>query len=227
MYSEHSASTEQKVTLASLHFVILLIVVWLLFFNGIDWVIGLLGISPSSGDMTRRIFIVSGGLVYFIRLLFAEFVFIKREVKWSEALTIALWIFIIYMVFSFTAGTNPIKPGSRFYAGIVLYAIGSFINTASEYMRYRWKKNPEHKNHLYKRGLFKLSRHINYFGDVILFTGFAMFTGSVYPFIIPAAMIILFLIVNIPMLESYLHEKYGNEFDEYSKHTKKFIPFVY
>ncbi len=227
MYGEYSNSLEQKATLAALHFVLLIVILWLLFLNGIDSVAGIFGFPVESGDDTRRIFIMFGGLVYFVRLLFTDFVFINREVKWSEALTIALWLFIIYMTFSFTGGSNTAKPAAPFYAGIVLYLIGSFINTTSEFLRYRWKKNSDNRGKLYTGGLFKYSRHINYFGDVILFTGFAMFTGSVYPFIIPAAMLILFIVVNIPMLEKYLKEKYDSDFDEYANHTKKLIPFVY
>ena len=227
MYGQYSSSLEQKVTLAALHFIILLIVLWLLFFNGVDSVAAIIGFPVVSGNETRRILIMFGGLVYFVRLLFTEFVFINREVKWSEALTLALWLFIIYMTFSFTGGTNVNKPAAPFYTGVVLYVIGSFMNTISEYQRYRWKKNPENNGKLYTMGLFRYSRHINYFGDVVLFIGFAMFTGSVYPFIIPAAMIVLYVVVNIPLLETYLHERYSNEFDKYAKSTKKFIPFIY
>lgn len=227
MYGKYSNSLEKKVTLCALHFIVLIIVFWLLFLNGIDSIAGVFGFPVESGNETRRIFIILGGLIYFVRLLFTEFVFINREVKWSEALTIALWLFIIYMTFSFTGGSNPAELSAAFYAGIVLYIAGSFINTASEYLRFRWKKNPANKGKLYTGGLFRYSRHINYFGDVILFTGFAIFTGSVYPFVIPIAMLVLFIAVNIPMLDNYLHEKYGNDFDEYANHTKKFIPFVY
>ena len=106
MYGQYSSSLEQKVTLAALHFIILLIVLWLLFFNGVDSVAAIFGFPVASGNETRRILIMFGGLVYFVRLLFTEFVFINREVKWSEALTIALWLFIIYLTFSFTGGTN-------------------------------------------------------------------------------------------------------------------------
>ncbi len=227
MYGQYSSSLEQKVTLAALHFTILLLVLWLLFFNGVDSVAAIFGFPVASGNETRRIIIMFGGLVYFVRLLFTEFVFINREVKWSEALTIALWLFIIYMTFSFTGGTNPNVPAVPFYTGVVLYIIGSFINTISEYQRYRWKKYPENKGKLYTGGLFRYSRHINYFGDVVLFTGFAMLTGSVYPFIVPAAMMVLYVVVNIPLLETYLQERYNGEFDKYAKSTKKFIPFIY
>ncbi len=227
MYGEYSSSLEQKSTLAGLHFVILLLVFWLLFLGGIDTIAALFGFPLVSGNGGRRILIMSGGLVYFLRVIYTEFVFLKREMKWSEALTIALWLFIVYMTFSFTGGSNNTMPGFAVYIGIALYVIGSFLNSGSEYLRYRWKLNPENKGKLYTGGLFHFSRHINYFGDVVLFTGFAMFTGSVYSYIIPAAMVVLFVVVNIPMLDSYLREKYGEQYLEYSSHTKKFIPYIY
>lgn len=227
MYGQYSSSLKQKVTLAALHFIILLLVLWLLFYNGADSVTALFGFPVMSGNEARRIIIIFAGLIYFVRLLFTEFVFINREVKWSEALTMALWLFIVYMTFSFTGGTNSNKPSAPFYTGATLYIIGSFINTISEYLRYKWKKNTGNKGKLYTGGLFRYSRHVNYFGNVVLFTGFAMLTGSVYPFIVPAAMIVLYVVVNIPLLENYLHERYSNEFDEYAKSTKKFIPFIY
>lgn len=227
MYGDYSSSLEQKSTLAGIHFIILLLVFWLLFLNGIDWVTALIGFPRVTGNGARRILILSGGLLYFIKEIYTEFIFLKRELKWIEALTMALWLFILYMTFSFTGGYNSNKPGFIVYLGIVFYLLGAFINSGSEFLRYRWKLKPENKGKLYTGGFFKLSRHINYFGDVVLFIGFAMFTGSVYSYIIPAAMIVLFVVVNIPLLDNYLKEKYGEQFIEYSSHTKKFIPFVY
>jgi hypothetical protein len=161
MYGEYSSSLEQKVTLASLHLIILIMVFWLLFLNGIGTFASTFGFPISVGDGTRRVLIMSGGIIYFIRLLFTEFVFINREFRWSEALTIALWLFIIYLTFAFTGGTNSNQPGAPVYLGVVFYLLGSFINTGAEYMRCRWKKDPENKGKLYTGGFFKLSRHIN------------------------------------------------------------------
>lgn len=227
MYGEYSSSLEQKSTLAGIHFIILLLVFWLLFLNGIDSVAALFGFPVVSGNGARRILIMSGGLLYFIKESYTEFVFLRRGLKWIEALTMALWLFILYMTFSFTGGSNPNKPGFIVYFGIVLYLVGALINSGSEYLRYKWKLNPGNKGKLYTGGFFKFSRHINYFGDEVLFTGFAMFTGNVYSYIIPAAMVVLFVVVNIPLLDDYLKDKYGEQFVEYSNHTKKFVPFVY
>ncbi len=36
-----------------------------------------------------------------------------------------------------------------------------------------------------------------------------------------------FIFYHIPGLDTYLEERYGDEFVEYSKKTKKFMPLVY
>ncbi|UCG54604.1 MAG: DUF1295 domain-containing protein [Dehalococcoidia bacterium] len=39
--------------------------------------------------------------------------------------------------------------------GIIFFVFGSFINTYSEYQRYKWKQNPKNAGHLYTQGLFQ------------------------------------------------------------------------
>ena len=65
------------------------------------------------------------------------------------------------------------------------------------------------------RGLFGYARHINYFGDVVLFTGWALMTGR------PA------LLVNVPAQDRYLAERYGDEYREHARHTALLIPYLY
>ena len=36
-----------------------------------------------------------------------------------------------------------------------------------------------------------------------------------------------FVFVNIPVLDSHLHDHYGGAFDDYARRTRKLIPFVY
>jgi steroid 5-alpha reductase family enzyme len=108
-----------------------------------------------------------------------------------------------------------------------LYVLGSYFNTGSEVQRKAWKVKPENKGRLYTKGLFSLSMHINYFGDALLFSGFALITTSIWAFILPAVMIALFVFVHIPTLDRYLAQKYGTVFDEWARNTRKFIPYVY
>jgi steroid 5-alpha reductase family enzyme len=113
------------------------------------------------------------------------------------------------------------------FVAIVLYLVGSYLNTGSELMRSIWKKDPSHKGKLYIEGLFKFSMHINYFGDSLLFSSFAFLTRSVWAFVIPVLMIVLFVFMHIPTLDKYLEQKYGDEFRRYASRTKKLVPFIY
>jgi steroid 5-alpha reductase family enzyme len=129
--------------------------------------------------------------------------------------------------FAHIGGCSPVKINALDYSGIILFLIGSWMNTQSEYTRYIWKKNEDHKGKLYTAGLFKYSMHINYFGDIILFTGFALITQSFSLLIIPLVMALNFIFFIIPRLDKYLASKYGDEFNEYAARTKKLIPGIY
>jgi steroid 5-alpha reductase family enzyme len=113
------------------------------------------------------------------------------------------------------------------WSGVGLYVLGSYFNTGSELQRRAWKAKPENKGRLYTKGLFSLSMHINYFGDALLFSGFALIASSMWAFILPVVMIAGFVFVHIPTLDRYLSQKYGEAFDEWARSTKKFVPFVY
>jgi steroid 5-alpha reductase family enzyme len=108
-----------------------------------------------------------------------------------------------------------------------LYFLGSYLNTGSEFLRKRWKDDSRHRGRLYTEGLFRYSQHINYFGDELLFIGYALLTGSPWALIVPGLMAFGFVFVNIPMLDAYLKKKYGGEFEAYALRTKKFVPYVY
>jgi len=153
-------------------------------------------------------------------------ILLKRKMGWNEVLAVAPWLFIIHAVFAWLGGINLDKVGIYEYLGIFLYVFGSYLNTASEYRRYVWKKNPANKGKLYTQGLFKYSMHINYFGDSVLFTGYAFLTGNLYALIIPVIMTASFIYVHIPTLDKYLAEKYGDAFKEYAATTNKFVPFL-
>ncbi len=227
MYGSYSKSTSQKLTLGIMHLLIIAISYWLLFLHGIDLIGKVFSFPMETGEVHRRWIIIICGILYFIRVNINEFIFLKRAMMWSEALTIALWLFIVYCTFSFTGGLNSNGIGRTDYAGLTIYLIGSVLNSVSEFTRFKWKKKHENHGHLYTGGLFRLSRHINYFGDTVLFFGFAMLTRSVWSFIIPASLVVLFIFVNIPIMENYLRTTYGGEFDEYAHRTDKFIPFIY
>ena len=108
-----------------------------------------------------------------------------------------------------------------------LLLLGSYLNTYSELQRKWWKNNSANKGHCYTEGLFKYSMHINFFGDVVLFTGWVLFTHNIWTLLLPLMMMYMFISFHIPALDEYLVKRYHEEFKMYANKTKKFIPFVY
>jgi protein-S-isoprenylcysteine O-methyltransferase Ste14 len=181
----------------------------------------------ADGNLIRQIIISSCLLIYVLRLVFSLFVFLKRKFVWGEAVIVTtLMSFALFSLGHF-GGRSTADINILDYAGVVLFLIGSWLNTQSEYTRHVWKLNKVHKGKPYTGGLFKYSMHINYFGDIILFIGFALITQRLSLLIIPLAMSVNFVFFVIPSLDTYLATKYGNAFKEYASQTKKLIPGIY
>jgi protein-S-isoprenylcysteine O-methyltransferase Ste14 len=227
MYGEYGKSIGPKALLTVLHAASLCIVYWMFFQGGLVALSLWTGRSFLPGDFSRRVLLFSCAVVYFIRLVFGCFGLMRRTMRWSEAAGIGFFVFLVHIYFALLGGTDPRGLGAVAGLSILLFAVGSYLNTGAEYGRLRWKENPAHAGHLYAGGLFRYSRHINYFGDEVLFTGYALATGSPWSFAVPAFMAAGFLFANIPALDRYLARKYPDEFEVYAARTKKFIPFVF
>jgi protein-S-isoprenylcysteine O-methyltransferase Ste14 len=180
-----------------------------------------------NGDFLRRILLMFFLVFYILRLSITVFIFLKRKMSWLETILIAGLMSFVLFSFAKVGGNNYQPVGALDCFSIFLYLFGSWLNTYSEYTRHVWKKQEVNKGRLYTEGLFKYSMHINYFGDIVLFTGFALITYSFSLLVIPLIMALNFIFFIIPRLDKYLAKKYGEEFKEYAGRTKKLIPMIY
>ncbi len=227
----HDASVPQKITFAMGHLVIVLFCVWLVYGNGWTSIGNAFGREWHLSDIDRAGIMLALAFIYWIRHVITLFYLLKRKVEWSEA------IGLIGFIAVFETGLVLLGGGAfRDYTigwnyldtiAMVLYLFGSYLNTASEVQRMRWKADPAHKGHCYTGGLFRYSMHINYFGDTVLFTGWSLFTHNAWVMLFPLFMGLSFVYYHIPALDAYLSERYGDEFRAYAAKIKKFIPFVY
>ncbi|WP_298260156.1 DUF1295 domain-containing protein [uncultured Litoreibacter sp.] len=215
----HDSSLWPKRVFASLHGIIVLACLWVAFGGG-EWPDGL-----------RAKVLALCALLYFLRHLVTLFVLLQRRVEMSEVWGLLLFMAIFEVGFlllgagGLSGQARPFRPVD--WAGIGLVLCGSYLNTGSELQRRKWKQNPASKGHCYTGGLFAYSAHINYFGDSVLFTGWAILAASAFAFAIPIMMTLLFIFFHIPALDTYLAERYGDEFKTYAGKTAKFMPFVY
>lgn len=179
------------------------------------------------GNTLRQVALITCVLIYVLRAAITLFVFVKRRIPWWEAAWGGSLIGIV-LFFLLREGLRVAQPlGIVDVVGIFLYAAGSFVGTASEYTRHVWKASPENKGHLYTEGLFRYARHINYFGDLLLFLGCGVLTRQLWTLVVPLAMGVNFALVIIPAHDAYLATRYGDEFDEFARRTKKLVPFFY
>jgi protein-S-isoprenylcysteine O-methyltransferase Ste14 len=179
-----------------------------------------------NGDLVRDSMVMACLVIYLVRVMVSLFMFFRRILYWREALFIANvmpWC-LVYFAFYGAEQTEPV--GLTEGIGAVLFVLGSYLSSAGEYARHRWKQEPSNAGRLYTGGLFSSVRHINYSGDVVLFSGIALVAHQFGLLLIPAAMAFIFLLVLAPLKERYLSAKYGQEFDDYAARTKMLIPLV-
>ena len=198
-----------------------------LMFTGDDKIWPLLEPYKINGNYVRNILVLSCMIIYFFRLLFALFVFFQRKMYWIEAIVIANIMPWIFPYTAYKSGGYTDSIGWMEIIGILLFLTGSYLNSASEYFRYSWKQKRENTGHIYAGGLFKYARHINYFGDIVLFTVMAMVAHQNQLLIIPISMAFVFVVILIPLKENYLKDKYGNEYISYAANTKKLVPLIF
>lgn len=227
LYGQHSKSIPQKITIHVLELLLLWLSFRILFQNGGTWIENHLHIHNSTGYIGRRIIIFSFNVVTFIRFSFMMIVLLKRKIPWEESFSVP-FAFALYFI-GFSLFVLPTSKPVDFIdiTGVVIFVIGSALNTGGEILRDKWKKNPENKGKIYTGGFFKYSRHINYFGDLLWVIAYAIITRNWYAVSIPVFLFCLFAFFNAPKLDHYLKNKYGKSYDDYAGRTKMLIPFIY
>jgi protein-S-isoprenylcysteine O-methyltransferase Ste14 len=219
---KHTRSLGPKILIVVVLSLILTVIGICMFFSGEEF----LHITMTGNEM-RQIMLFIGLVVYSLRMLVSLFVFLKRRMSWGECLLVSLVMSAVMGALAFYGSSHKIAVGVLDFVGIFFYLCGSYLHSCAEYQRYAWKQRAENKGHLFTRGLFKYSMHMNYFGDVLIFTGLAMITRVTSMLVIPLFMALNFVVFLIPSLDAYLARKYGTEFTAYASRTKKFVPFIY
>ena len=145
----------------------------------------------------------------------------------------------LYLIFGFQALIAWIVALPLFYTmssveplnaldalAVLLWLAGMFFESVSDYQLYQFKKNPENKGKILTKGLWKYSRHPNYFGECLVWWGFFIFALSDNGYIsVISPLLMTFLLLKfsgVSLLEKTLKLRPG--YEEYMKHTNAFIP---
>ena len=227
LYGQKSKSIPQKIVVHLLELSLLWLSFWILFQSGDNWFSDLLNIENISHQTDRRIVIFIFNIITFLRMGYMMVFLLKRKMPWEESISVPMAFALYYIGFSLLVlpANKPLDYVD--ILGVIIFIIGSVLNSGGEILRNQWKKNPQNKGRIYTGGFFRYSRHINYFGDLLWVIGYAMLTRNWYAAFIPALLFIFFAFFNAPKLDEYLKEKYGKDYDKYAQKTKMLIPFLY
>ena len=85
-----------------------------------------------------------------------------------------LWVWTVSLPVTILNSPNVTKfqqpkfGTGRDIAGVILFAIGFFMESISDIQKYRFRSRPENKGKVCDIGLFTWTRHPNYFGEIIM-----------------------------------------------------------
>ena len=230
MHGQSETSNAPRVVWLLLDAVFLGLAAWLLLGGGAAFLpTWLAGRSPLllEGPGARHFVLIAFGVVLFLRMFLAGFFLLKRRFGWEELGGVLLALFVYQVGFALMTLSASPNLDALDYFSVVLFLVGSWLNTGSELQRKRFKDDPGNKGKLCTGGLFRYARHINYFGDILWVGAWALMTRNPWSAIVPITLTAGFVFGFIPPLAKYLHERYGEDYEEWARTTKKLVPFVY
>jgi len=209
------------------HSIFLYIAYLICFDDKLLWLDSILDVDFQGGNFYRRCCLWAFGVMMYIRMNLTTFHLLKRKINIDEFFGVIIAYATYQIGFVLLGGWNTTGFGMLDYLGILLFIIGSYLNTYSEFQRRRFKKDPNNTGKLYTLGLFQFARHINYFGDMCWVIGWAIVTHNIWSIFIPILLTLGFIFLFIPELSRYLETNYADEYLDWKKETKKLIPFIY
>ena len=113
--------------------------------------------------------------------------------------------------------------------GVLLWAIGFGFEAIGDWQLMRFKSDPVNRGKVLQSGLWRYTRHPNYFGEAVLwwgYFGFAAATGAYWTIYTPLLMTYLLLRVSgVAMLERTLVQAKPG-YSDYVQRTNAFLPWV-
>ncbi len=111
--------------------------------------------------------------------------------------------------------------------GLIIWIIGFYFEAVGDMQMQNYKRNPANKGKVMNVGLWKYTRHPNYFGEATMWWGiFLIAIPSGYWYIsLLSPILITLLIIKVTGVD-LLEKKYANnpEYQEYIRTTNSFIP---
>ena len=142
-----------------------------------------------------------------------------------------MWVSMCLLcVLTALSSYSGIVMNSIFFIGLLIFILGLSIEIIADYQKTVFRRNIENKDKFITTGLWSLSRHPNYFGEILLWTGVAVMSisslqGLQYITLISPIFVYILLVYisGIRILEDQAKKKWGhlNSFKKYIKNTPR------
>lgn len=112
----------------------------------------------------------------------------------------------------------------QFIIGVVIFFVGLVINLNSDYIIRNLRRPGDTKHYIPHGGMYRYVSSANYFGELLEWIGFAVFTWSA-----AGAVFALWTFANLAPRAAKIHRRYEQEFgDDFRRlKLKRMIPFIY
>lgn len=148
-----------------------------------------------------------------------------------------LWV-TFTIAAALAAITSPVKQelGWLSYLGLIVWVTGFGFEAVADAQKSAFKADPKNKGKFIRSGLWSISRHPNYFGEIVLWIGVAMIAlpvleGWQYATLVSPVFVTLLLtkISGVPILEKNADKKWGGEpeYETYKKNVPVLVPKLY
>lgn len=139
-------------------------------------------------------------------------------------LIVFIQILVGIHIFEFVATLNIV-----FMIGFMMVVIATIIQYISDEQMRKFRKNNQKDKKCIDEGLWRYTRHPNYFGEVMVWWGlYVMYVGIAKQLdlyiLAPIAMSMLFIFISIPMMEKKIL-KTRPEYKLYQEQVSMIIPF--
>lgn len=163
----------------------------------------------------------------------------QLRAEYGQHVTARFFLFFQYQALSvvllavpflevFRSSAEPL--GAAEIIGFSIVCLSLVGESIADAQAQKFKQNPENKNRTCQVGLWRYSRHPNYFFESCVWWGFYLFaigaSGAYYT--IYAPLIILFLLLKVtgvPPSEAAALKKRGDEYRRYQQTTSMFVPW--
>ncbi|HVS63058.1 MAG TPA: DUF1295 domain-containing protein [Thermoanaerobaculia bacterium] len=219
-------------------------------FWGLGFVLVAAGVFPvGAGSIERRVLLLALAGIWGLRLTWhitlrnwgegEDVRYQKMRASWGSRFPwvslftvfllqgVLLWLVSLPLQVG-QASTTPAELTWLDAAGALLWVVGFGFETIGDAQLRAFKADPANRGEVMDRGLWRYTRHPNYFGDALLWWGIFLVASQTEhgPWTVVSPLIMTFLLTRIsgvPMLERHLRRT-RQGYDEYCRRTSVFFP---